>query len=407
MESGPQYVISASDSGDSQRDLLVVRGNCKTQLDNEFQHKLISPSTGSISPLESPSSDGVQCLTSSPSLAMSSIARGSNSEVLTGLQHGWELFHDRDPDARAPFPQGVHMITADGDDASTSVQQPEFRTRNDLQLAVETSSCPTPADSNATAGFRSDSYEQLTKSHGTQSPNLVPPQSNSGLIVAAATRLKCLSNEHVADKAFAKILPDEPSYTSGVALTIRPRTSQAESQRNGSIERKSRPKSPWTSEQDELLLHLRDTAQLNWRSIVSYFPGVTLSAVKSRYKHLNECRVPCQIVGIEPKSRVSVRRRTTHLAASTSQKAAKKCRTPSRAKSRRQPVSILAGRHSTPHRRDVIKHANNAKYGALVLVCLAWRRTQRPWCLVIAMLRLLAHVPCAMQHTSSNLTSSI
>ena len=92
MEYGPQDVISASYSGDSQRDLLVIRDDGKAQLDDEFQHKLISPGTGSIGPLEGPSSDGVQCLTSSPSPAMSSNARSSYLEVFTGSEYEWELF---------------------------------------------------------------------------------------------------------------------------------------------------------------------------------------------------------------------------------------------------------------------------------------------------------------------------
>ena len=257
------------------------------------------------------------------------------------------------------------MIIADGDDAGTSVRQPEIRIRNDKELAVEASSYPTPADSNA-ARCRSDSCEQLTESHGTRSRGLVSLESNSEHMTAAATCRKCLSSRQVADEALAKVLSDGPSYAVGVTCTVGPRICQARSEQNGGIESKTTSQSLCRSEQDEHLLHLHDTAQLNWRNIVNYFPGMTLDVVKGRYKHLNECRMICQVVDDEPKSRAHVRRRTTYLAASTSQKAAKKCRALSRPKSRGQPISILAEHHPPPHRRHVTKQANNAEDVALL-----------------------------------------
>ena len=65
------------------------------------------------------------------------------------------------------------MITGDVDDAGTSVQQPQNRIRNDIELAVETSSYPTPANSSA-GRLRPNSCKlarQLAKSYATRPPS--------------------------------------------------------------------------------------------------------------------------------------------------------------------------------------------------------------------------------------------
>ena len=359
MDSGPQDVVLSSDSRSSERDLLVVQDGGKMQLDDELQHEFSSPCAVPISSLEGSFSGEVQFLAARASPAMSHNARGSDSEVFTGVQQEWELFHDRDPDARTASPDHVHMIT-DAGDASTFDRQREIGTHSDTELAVATSSYPTPADSSAT-GHRSDSCEQLTEDRSNRSPSLVSLKPNSEPVVAAATGLKCLSSKHVADEALAEVLPDEPSHTVGVGRTVGSLTCPAGSEPTGWIEHKSTPQSAWTSEQDEHLLHLRDMAQLSWRSVVSYFPGMTLDAMKGRYKYLNERRLICQIVGDEPKSRLHVCRRTTDLATPTSRKAGKKYRAPSKAKSRKQPTSILAQHHSTLNRRHVTKQTKTTK----------------------------------------------
>ena len=361
MASGPQDVVSASDP----RDLLVVQDDSITQLDDELQHKLSSPSAGSISPLEGPPSGGVQCLTSLSSPAKSSNARGLDSVVFTGSEHEWELFYDRDPEQRAPSLDDVHMNSADSDDPGTSVQQPEIGTCNNIELAIETPSYPTPADSNA-AGCRSHLCEQLTESHGTLSSSPESLESNSGLMVAAATGLKCLSSKSVADEALAKVLLDGPSRTFGVAGTVGSCTCRARSERTGWIECKSTPQSLWTGEQDEQLLHLRDIAQLNWKNIVSYFPGMTLDAVKGRYKHLDQCRMACPVVDDEPKPGAYRCRRTTCLGVSNSRKATKECRVSSMVKARKQGFSSPAEHHIPPRHRRVTKRANNTEDVALL-----------------------------------------
>ena len=76
IKSVPHDVKSASDSEDSERDLLAIQDDGKTQLDG----------AGSIIPFEGPSSCGFRCLTSPPSSAMYSNVR-LDSEVFTGSEH--------------------------------------------------------------------------------------------------------------------------------------------------------------------------------------------------------------------------------------------------------------------------------------------------------------------------------
>ncbi len=44
----------------------------------------------------------------------------------------------------------------------------------------------------------------------------------------------------------------------------------------------------WTKDVDEHLLHLRDVAQLNWQTLVSYFPSTTPHSVRERYQQLKK-----------------------------------------------------------------------------------------------------------------------
>lgn len=44
----------------------------------------------------------------------------------------------------------------------------------------------------------------------------------------------------------------------------------------------------WTTDLDGHLLHLRDVAQLNWQTLVTYFPGTALNDVRRRYQQLKK-----------------------------------------------------------------------------------------------------------------------
>jgi hypothetical protein len=87
-----------------------------------------------------------------------------------------------------------------------------------------------------------------------------------------------------------------------------------------------------------------------------------LDAVKSRCKHLDGSRMPCQTMGNVPKPRIQMHIGTTYLASSIRQKAAKKCPAPSRTKSRKQPISTLSEHYSTPRRRHATRRAKPTKY---------------------------------------------
>ena len=361
MDSCPHDVMSTTHSGGSGREPLIVQDGGRTQEDDELQHRLSSPGAVPISPLKDLSSGEIQCLAAPASLAMSPKARDSDSEVCTDAEQEWGVCHNRVPVPRTTSLEDVHMITADEDDASTFDQQPHVQTRNDTGLAVESFLYPTPTDSSP--GGRSDPCEQLIESRGTRSPSPVSLEPNSALVVAAAAGFECLSSTHVADGAL---------------------TYQAKSERASWTDCTSTPISAWTSGQDEQLLHLRDIAQLNWRNIVSYFPGMTVDAIKGRYKHLNGSRVTCQTVGAKAKPRVQMRQRTTYLTPSTPQKAAKKCRASSRTEPRKQPMSTLSKHHGTPPHQHVTKRAESTKYVASLAgatyedVCQRTSRCGRP-----------------------------
>ena len=362
MDSCPHDVMSTTHSGGSGRESLVVQDGGRTQEDDELQHRLNLPGAVPISPLEDLSSGEIQCLAAPASPAMSPKARGSDSEICTDAEQEWGVCHNGVPVPRTASREDVHMITVDEDDAGTFDQQPHVQIRNDTGLAVESFSYPTATDSSA--GGRSDPCEQLIESRGTRSPSPVSLEPNSALVVAAAAGFECLSSTHVADGALAEVMSDGQSHTVGVARTVGSLTHRAKFERASWTDCTSTPISACTSGQDEQLLHLRDVAQLNWRNIVSYFPGMTVDAIKGRYKHLNGSRVTCQTVGAKAKPRVQMRQRTTYLAPSTPQKAAKKCRAPSRTEPRKQPMSILSKHHGTPPHRHVTKRAKPTKYVA-------------------------------------------
>lgn len=44
----------------------------------------------------------------------------------------------------------------------------------------------------------------------------------------------------------------------------------------------------WTNDADKHLLHLRNVAQLNWQTLVTYFPGTTPDSVRQRYQQLKK-----------------------------------------------------------------------------------------------------------------------
>lgn len=50
----------------------------------------------------------------------------------------------------------------------------------------------------------------------------------------------------------------------------------------------SRLQTAWTTDLDEDLLHLRDVAQLQWRRLVTYFPGTAPNDVRRRYQQLKQ-----------------------------------------------------------------------------------------------------------------------
>ena len=343
-------------SGCSGTEPLVI------QEDEKLQHRFSSPSVASISPLENPPSGGIQCLAAPASRATSPQARSSESVVCAGAEQEWEICHNGVPDPRTASPDDVHMITADGDNAATVDQQLHIRTRNDTQLAVENFSYLTPTDSSA--GGRSDPCEQLMESRGTRSPSPVSLEPGSAPVVAAVAALKCLSSTYVANGALTEAMPDGQRQPVGVARTVGSLTHRAGSERASWTDCRPTPQSAWTSGQDEQLLHLRDIAQLNWKNIVSYFPGITVDGIMGRYKHLNGSRVTCKTVGAKAKPRVQMRQRTTYLASSTPQKAAKKCRALSRTESRKQSISILSEHHATPLRGRVTKRTKHTKYVA-------------------------------------------
>ena len=380
MDSGPYDVVSATHSEGSKTEPLVIQDGGRTQGDDKLQCRLCSPGAAPISPPKDPSSSHIQCPIAPASPTMSPTAVGSGSEVCTGAEQEWELCRSGNPRTASLY--DVHMIAADGDDAGTFDQQSHNRTRNDAELTAESPLYLTPVDSSA--GGCSELCEQLIESRDTRSCSPVSLEQSSVCVIKAATDFGWPSSTHVADAALAEVLPDEPSHATGVTRSLGLLTRVARSEQARWEGCKPTSQGAWTSEQNEQLLHLRDIAQLNWRNIVSYFPGMTMDAVKSRYKHLSGSRVTCQTVNAKAKPRVQMRQRTTYLAPSTPQKAAKKCRPPSRTIPRKQPMSIPSKTHATPTHGHVTKRAKPTKYVASLTnathedVCQRTSRCGRP-----------------------------
>lgn len=356
MDSGPYDVVSATHSGGSKTEPLVIQDGGRVQGDNKLQYRLCWLGAAPISPPQDPSSSHIQCPAAPASLIMSPTT--VSSEVCTGAEQEWELCCSGIPCTASL--DDVHMITTNGDDAGTFNQQSHTQTQNNAELTAESPLYHKPANS-STKGC-SKLCEQLIKSHDAISCGPVSLKPSSVPVVTAATGLEWLSSTHAADAALAEVLPDRPSHTIGVARTIRSHTHEARSERASSIDCKSTSQSAWTSSQDEQLLHLRDTAQLSWRNIVNYFPEVALDAVKSRYKHLTRSRMTHGTLTDNPKPRVQMRKRSSYLASSTPQRAAKKCRASTRTESQKQSFKILSDRHATPHYGHVNKWANPTRY---------------------------------------------
>lgn len=280
--SGPHDIVSATHLGGPKTEPLVIGENGSIHEDHELQHRPSLPGVVCIGPHEDQSSGKIQPPAEPASPAISPQARVSDLEL------DREICGNRVLDPRSAFLDDVRMITSDGNDACTNDQQQYVSVRNEAQLRVESPSYATPADSSAGGSF--ELREQLIESHDTRPLDQASPEANSALVRADTTDLEQLLSTLVADGASAAALPDGPWHTVDVPRTIGSRTRRAGSEQPGSTDCKSTPHSVWTSGQDEQLLHLRDIAQLNWRNIVSYFPEMTLDAVKGRHKHLNVTR---------------------------------------------------------------------------------------------------------------------
>lgn len=249
----------------------------------------------------------------------------------------WEMRGNQVLDPRAASLDNDHMITAN---SGIFDQQPRIRTQTDAEATAESLMYPTSADSSA-RGW-SGVCEQLIESRDIRScspvsfrPSLVPA-------VTAATDLGSPLSTHVADTALSEIMPAEPSYETRVPGSLGLLTHVA---RLGQARWKDYEPAllkDWTSEQDEQLLHVRDTAQLTWKKIVSYFPGITLNAVKGRYKHLNRSKMTFKTLANVTHEPVQMRKRSSYLTTSTPRRAVKKCRASSR----------IESRHSTSWTRD-------------------------------------------------------
>ncbi|KAK4983154.1 hypothetical protein LTR66_007651 [Elasticomyces elasticus] len=221
------------------------------------------------------------------------------------------VFAGTEPDQTADFIGDVQVTTFGGDDSSTSVQHPDNELPDETDLAGATSSYPTNA-----AGFYTDSCEQLIQACDPPPSTLVSLGSRSEDMLAAATSH---AGGHIGDDlALAKVPQrgriDSLSIDRNIGLCIcRAGLGQA-----GKTNRKckSTTQRPRTSERDELLLHLRNVAQLNWGTIVTYFPETTPSAVKRRYNQLEERKMTCQTVGKQSSLRAHGRRRASFLATS-------------------------------------------------------------------------------------------
>ena len=378
MDSRPHDVVSLTHSEGLGTELLVIQNGGKTQEDNGRQNRLSSPGAVPASPLDDPSGGETPCLAAPTSPVISPKACGSDPKVHSSVEHEWEMTYSRVPDPPTASLDDGLLITTGGDDAGAFDQQPHIRARNNTGLAVDSSSHPMIADSSA--GGCSNPFEQLSESRDTHSPSLVSLELDSAPVVAAATGFDWNSSTLIVDGALAKAMPDDTGHTVGVAGAFRSLIHRARSERAGWKDCISTSQSAWTSRQDEQLLHLRNTAQLNWKNIVDYFPEMPLDAVKGRYKHLHQCRTIYQTESEVPEPRVQTRKGATYLTSSTPKKAEKNLRAQWRTKSRKQPINILSEHYNTPPRRHMTIWAKPTKYVPSLVVAAdkdAYPRTSR------------------------------
>ena len=349
MDPRPYNVISATHPGTEQ---LVNQDDGRAQGGDEFQGRLCLPGAAPTSRPEDPSCE-IQCLAVPASPAMPPMACDSVPEVYAGAEQEWEICRTGVPNPHLTSPGDVHMVTVDREDTCKFDQQPYIWT---WKAAVECPSYPTPADSSS--GVHPHPCEQLIENGSPRSPRSISLSPSRTPVVAATIGHESLSSTHVANGALSEVMPDGPNCVVG---TVRSPTRGGRSERACRRYYKPMPPDAWTIEQDEQLLHLRNTAQLNWRNIVSYFPGATSKAVKNRYTHLTGSRVKCHTMGEERKPRLHSRR-ITHLASSSPQIAAKQCRGPWRSNSKKQAINTPSEHHLAPHRQQVVKRAKQTKH---------------------------------------------
>ena len=350
MDSGPHNVISATHLGTEQ--LLNQDGGRAPGVD-ELQYRLCLPGAAPISRPQDPSCGEIQCLAVPASPAISPMARDSAPEVYAAAEHEWEICRIGVPSPHLTSPGDVHMVTIGREDTSKFDQQPCIWT---WKAAPERPSYPMPADSSSR--LHTDPCEQLIKNGCARSPRPISLEPSRAPVVAAATGLESLSSTHVANGALSEVMPDGSCRVDG---TDRSPTREERSERACWRDCKLMTSNAWTIQQDEQLLHLRGTAQLNWRNIVSYFPGATSKAVKNRYAHLTGSRVKCHAMGEEKQPRLHSRR-VTHLASSSPQIAAKQCRAPWRTNSKKQAINTPSEHHLAPHRQQVAKRSKHTKH---------------------------------------------
>ena len=349
--------ISTSHSGTFQEDQAMTQDQNKSQTDIFCKDTLNSPGTVSDHSFESRPSGADELSTPSRTTAISIDACGSDSAVKIGVEHGTERKVGQISDHDAPIYENDHIIT-DRDDEDMFSQRSTSRTCCDTKVRAVTSS-PWPADGHGSR-CRPASGEQLAECFSTRSPNLEPLDSTTD-VATPVISLRCLPTKHTSDVSLATFSVDEINHAASVA-GMRSYRSQAESGRNGSSECNPRPPNSWTRERDDLLLHLRNTAQLNWGYVLTYFPGTTLGAVKSRLKHLNRCQVDRQAVGNELKSRVQRRRPNTCRGVSSRVIERKKLLASSTAKSLKDTVSNVAKSTGLECHRHVTKRVNAEKW---------------------------------------------
>ena len=339
MDCGPNDGISTSESVVLQRATPINQHDYRTKPDHDLQHKFGSLGAAPISPLE----DAAQCLSLPTTPAMSPNAPSSSrSEVFAGTEQSCKTLRERDPHQSATSVDELHVIIPD-DDAGTSVQQPENGILYGKELAVATPSYPTHAYSDA-AGCNSNSSEHIL----------------------AVTRRP--PSRHTSDQlALAEILPDAQSHVVSIGRNVGSATCRAGPGRAGRTnwKCKSMTQSPWTSERDQHLLHLRDVAQLNWETIVNYFPEATPNAVKRHYKQLNERKINRQTVGKQRTWRARGRGTATFPATSACGKAAAKVGKNHQiqpiAVSRRPATSTAPEHDNTRRRRNVTTRLDNGR----------------------------------------------